>query len=275
MNNNTSADALAGFANNSGSFTIQNGRNFATAGALANTGLLAVGNPLGGDAASTLTLTGALTGTTGTLRINPNGNVVLGGASTTGMLVHNGNAAGSLALGANNITVSADYTNANSRPGQQPAKCYADVSTTGGRILAAGTTNQTLTGNVSGGTTATPTMTFGNVHVGSVTTQNYQVNDTGVGGPSVRGAIETSVNGGNITDARLTGTGVTAGNFGPIAQGSATGNLAVTFTATTAGALTARRSMLPTISTTWRNRRSASPVWLIASRRRARTRPNP
>ena len=46
------------------------------------------------------------------------------------------------------------------------------------------------------------------------------------------------MNGGNITDARLSGTGVTAANFGPIAPGATSGNLAVTFNATSAGPLT-------------------------------------
>ncbi len=46
------------------------------------------------------------------------------------------------------------------------------------------------------------------------------------------------MNGGNITDARLSGTGVTAGNFGPIAPGAISGNLAVTFNAASAGPLT-------------------------------------
>ena len=39
----------------------------------------------------------------------------------------------------------------------------------------------------------------------------------------------------------LSGSGVTAGNFGPIAQGSATGNEAIIFTATSGGALTGQK----------------------------------
>jgi hypothetical protein len=98
---------------------------------------------------------------------------------------------------------------------------------------------QNVTGDVTGGTTATASMTFGNVHVGDVVTRNYRIANVGTSGPSLRGAIQTSVNGGNITDARLSGSGVTASNFGPIATGADSGNQTVTFTASSAGALTA------------------------------------
>jgi hypothetical protein len=37
--------------------------------------------------------------------------------------------------------------------------------------------------------------------------------NAGTTGPTLRGAIQTNVNGGNITDARLSGTGVTASNY--------------------------------------------------------------
>ncbi|MEO7997573.1 MAG: choice-of-anchor D domain-containing protein, partial [Gemmatimonadaceae bacterium] len=61
--------------------------------------------------------------------------------------------------------------------------------------------------------------------------------NTGTAGADLRGAIQTSVNGGNISDARLTGAGVTAGGYGPIAVATNSGNLAVGFTAASAGAL--------------------------------------
>ncbi|MFO1332424.1 MAG: hypothetical protein U1E95_08215 [Rubrivivax sp.] len=46
---------------------------------------------------------------------------------------------------------------------------------------------------------------------------NYQVANNGTGA-SIRGRSRRRP-GGNITDARLSGSGVTAGNFGPIAAG--------------------------------------------------------
>jgi hypothetical protein len=147
-------------------------------------------------------------------------------------LTHNG---AGLDLGANAITVTSDYTNANFGTGNG-FNNRADVTGTG-KILASGNVAQALTGAVTGGTTATPTLAFGNVHVGSTTTLDYQIANTGTTGPSLRGAIETSVNGGNITDPALTGTGVTASSWGPVAAGAATANEAVTYAPTAGGAL--------------------------------------
>jgi hypothetical protein len=110
-----------------------------------------------------------------------------------------------------------------------------------GAINAYPGVSQTLSGDVTDGTTASATMSFGNVHVGSSTTMNYQINNVGVIGPKLRGAIQTTANGANLTDSRLIGSGVTASNFGPILAGASSGSLSVTFNATTAGALTAQQ----------------------------------
>ncbi len=79
---------------------------------------------------------------------------------------------------------------------------------------------------------------FGTVHVGEVISKSYTLANPGTSGPAIRGALQTSVNGGNLTDSRLTGSGVTAGNLGPVATGGSSGSLGVTLTASTAGALT-------------------------------------
>ncbi len=134
------------------------------------------------------------------------------------------------------ITVGADYNNLGAGSGNA-FNHRANVAGTG-QILAAGDVTQAITGAVTGGTTASPALNFGNVRVGANITQNYQIANTGVTGPDLRGAIQTSVNGGNVTDARLTGSGVTAGNFGPIGTGANSGDLAVTFNVSSAGALT-------------------------------------
>ncbi len=63
-------------------------------------------------------------------------------------------------------------------------------------------------------------MAFGNIHVGDVASRQFAIANTGTSGPALRGALQTSVNGGNLTDARLSGSGVTAGNFGPVAAGA-------------------------------------------------------
>jgi len=71
--------------------------------------------------------------------------------------------------------------------------------------------------------------------VGDSTT--YQMANIGTAAnPSLRGAIQTSVNGGTISGGELTGSGVTAQNWGAIAPGASTSNFTVT--ANTAGAIT-------------------------------------
>jgi hypothetical protein len=199
-----------------------------------------VGNQVTGSgsiAASfgTLTITrGVNMGAGSSMTSNAGATINLSGAvlpSQIGTLANDG----ALNLGAQNIVVSQDYTNANFGSGNS-FNHRANV-TGGGLILAAGDVNQTITGAVSGGTSPTPVISFGNVHVGSNTTLNYQIANTGTTGPSLRGAIQTGINGGNLTDARLTGTGVTAGNFGPVSTGGNSGNQAVTFNASAAGAL--------------------------------------
>jgi len=133
-----------------------------------------------------------------------------GAASTTGTLVHNGSGATSLTVGANTLTVSIDYNNANFGTGNFFNR-RANVSGAG-RILAAGNANQGVTGTgVTNPNSTTPTLTVGNVHVGT-TNFSYSIANTGNTGPSLRGAIQTSVNGASLTDGRLSGSGVSAGN---------------------------------------------------------------
>ena len=203
-------------------FAGQTGSTTTLAGTMVNNGTL--------DAAGgTINATTGFNGT-GTARIDPGGTMIIGANSTVGTLTHNGTSASSLSLGGNNVTVSADYTNANFGTGNSFNK-LANVATTGGQILAAGpnpANMQVITGpSVTGGNTTTPTLNLGIVHVGDSAT--YQIANEGTGAnPSLRGAIQTSVNGGNITGGLLTGTGVTAANFGPIAPGASTTDFTVT-----------------------------------------------
>jgi PEP-CTERM motif len=191
----------------------------------------------------TVTATGGFNGTAGTAQIDAGGTLNVGASSTVGTLIQNG----TLGLGANHITVSSDYIPLNfgtTNSGNSFEK-HAGVNlspTNPGDINAAGpnaSTLQAITGaDVTGGGTATPTLNLGNVRVGSTTSTTYAVENTGAtGNPSIRGAIQTSVDGGNITDPGLSGSGVTAQNFGPIASGSSSGGYAITYAPTTAGAL--------------------------------------
>lgn len=184
-------------------------------------------------AGGTLSLTNGV-GSAGTVQSDASGIISLSSssaASSANILANNG----SLALGNQNFVVGLDYTNANFGVGNS-FNPRANVSGLG-LINAAGNVAQTLTGVTSGGSTANAILDFGNIHVGDSPAQNFQVNNIGSNGPVLRGALQTSVNGGNITDGRLLGTGVTASNFGPIALGGNSGNFGVTFNGTAAGAL--------------------------------------
>ena len=182
----------------------------------------------------TLTLTHGVTGSGGTLQSDAGATLALSATSSTGVIFNNGN----LNLGTFNVTVATDYTNAGFGSGNG-FNARANVSGTG-QILAAGNTAQAVTGGVTGGGTAAPALSFGAVHVGDVVTRHFQIANTGATGPALRGALQTAVNGGNITDARLTGSGTVAGNFGIIAGGSS-GVLDVSFTPTSVGALSIKR----------------------------------
>jgi len=176
-----------------------------------------------------LSLTKGIQGA-GTAQTAAGAQLTLGAVSTVGALINNG----TVNLGTNTVTVSSDYQNANFGTGDTFNR-RANVTTTGvgNRIIAAGDVNQGVSGTgVTNGLTSTPSLVIGNVRVGS-TTYTYNIDNTGTTGPSLRGAIQTGVNGGNISDGRLSGTGVTAGNWGPIATG---GSLSRDVTITVAAA---------------------------------------
>jgi hypothetical protein len=218
--------------NNSGTYTKSGNSTTTVSSAIVfnNTGTTNVN-------AGILSLTSGLQGN-GAVNIGAAGALVLGAASTVGALNHGGAGATSLSIGTNNLTVSGDYANASFGVGNAFNR-YANVSRTTGAILAGGDANQAITAGpgtvVAGGATATPTLTIGNVHVGA-TTYTYDIANTGTTGPSLRGAIQTNVGGANITDARLSGNGVTSSSFGPVAAG-ATASREVTVTIAEAGAI--------------------------------------
>ena len=183
----------------------------------------------------TLTSSG-IQGSAGTVQVDSDGGINLSAApagSTAGNLIHNGSATDSLNLGGNDIVVSNDYNNANFGSGNS-FQARANVAGSG-QILADGDVTQTLSGDVTNGTTNAATLSFGNVHVGDVNSLTYQVNNAGTTGPSIRGAVQNAAGGGNITDSQLSGAGVTAGNFDSIAAGGDSGDLTVTYNATRAG----------------------------------------
>ena len=198
-----------------------------TESALVNNGLLRA-------QAGTLNVSTALSGT-GTLQVDSTGAMNLAaGAKSQGTLAM-GAAGAALNLNTGNLTINTDYTNIGAGTGNAFNR-RAGV-TGAGLIVAGGNAAQAITGaTVTNGNTAIASLTIGNVRVGA-TTFNYQVANTGTTGPSLRGAIQTNVNSANLSDARLSGAGVTASNYNTGAPGSNTGNLGVTFTAAAAGTL--------------------------------------
>ncbi len=215
---NTSDSFIQRFAGSGNTFN-----NAGTYNKLSNT-LTTVGQFIGFNNSGTINLNAGTMrfdsgtqGPTGTVRVASGATFQQGAASTVGNMI----TAGNLVLGGTTLTVHTDYDNANFGVGNAFNR-RANVSTTGSgnRLVAAGDANQGLTGTgISGGNTATPTILIGNVHVGT-NTFSYHIANTGSSGPALRGAIQDSVNGGNISDARLSGNGVVAGNWGPVAAGS-------------------------------------------------------
>ena len=198
-----------------------------------------VGNRVTGTgsiAASFGTLTiarGVNMGAGSSMTSNAGATIDLSGAalpSQIGTLANNG----ALALGAQNLVVTSDYTNANFGVGNAFDR-RANVSG-GGQIIGSNAA-QTVTGNVTAAGANTWTLDLGAVRGGTQVTRHYQIGNSGTGA-DIRGAVQTGAPGlGGITDGRLSGSGVTAQNFGPVAAGGNTGNLAVTFSATSGGSL--------------------------------------
>jgi hypothetical protein len=257
-------NALADFSlNDTGAFFgIVNNRDFTTTAAFTNRGDVQIGggtfdaasitNEASGEffgfgtifdaitnsgtvraAGGTLFMGGTIGGPAGTIQIDAGAALDIagsGGDSDSDFLVHNGS---DLNLGANDILVGEDYSNANLGVGNN-FNHRANI-TGAGQILADTPFTISASGNVTGGST----IDFGNHRVGDGIDLSYQVNHNGTAGasPQVRTAIQTSVNGGNITDSRLSGAGVTASNLAPILAGAGSGPLGVRFEATSAGAL--------------------------------------
>ncbi len=176
--------------------------------------------------AGTMRFASGTQGPEGTVNVASGATFQHGATSTVGRMV----TAGNLVLADRALTVFIDYDNANFGTGNAFNR-RANVSSTGtgNRLIAAGDANQGLSGTgIANGNTATPTILIGNVRVGA-NTFGYDIVNTGSSGPSLRGAIQDAVNGGNISDARLSGNGVQAGNWGPVAPGEATSrNIVVT-----------------------------------------------
>ena len=196
---NYSGGSIAANVNNNANFNVSGGAARTLTGDFANN----TGGTLAVAAATPLTVSGVLT-----------------------------QAAGASIKSDASITVGKDYHNLTAGSGNSFDR-HAGVTNGAGGIFASqiigANAAQTITGNVAAAGTDSFTLDLGNVRGGSgPVTKNYQIANNG-SGADIRGAIQTAgANGGNITDARLSGTGVTAANFGPIVAGGNSGDLSVT-----------------------------------------------
>jgi hypothetical protein len=219
QNNGTLTNAAGQTLSNAGTVSVSGG-TLSNQGIFSNTGTVSIsGGSLSGG---TLTTSGA---------------VNLSGAGTADVsnLSITGGGTVSLAGNGNTIQVSNDYTNSGFGTGND-FDAHAGVSGLGA-INSSSPAAQSVTGdNITNGPSATPTLTFGNVHVGQAATTSYSINNA-AGGPILHGAIK---NGGAV-DPRLAGSGVTAGNWDLAANSSTSKD--VTLTVGSAGAYTLNQTI--------------------------------
>jgi hypothetical protein len=212
---------------NSGTFTKTGAGVYQVNVVMNNSGSIHVAN-------GTLAATAGITNSLGTVTTDSGTALDLSQnvhTSTIGTLIHNG---AMLQMGSNDVTIASDYQNANFGPGNA-FNGRANVVGTG-KILAAGDTALAYKGAAASGS-----VNFGTVHVGDVVTDTYSIQNTGTTGASVRGAFQTTAGGANITDSRLSGTGIAAADFGQLTPGASSANRSITFTASTPGALTGQQ----------------------------------
>jgi len=215
---------------NNGSIISSGGGTITVAGltsGLTNDGLVRAQN-------GALNVQVGLTGT-GTLQVDATGSMTLAnGAKTQGTLAM-GAVGAALNLGTGNLTLSSDYTNGAWGSGNSFNR-RAGVTGTG-QIVAAANAAQVISGTtVTGGNTTNATLTIGNVRVGA-NNFDYTVGNSGSTGPTLRGAVQTNVNGANLSDARLSGSGVAATNYNAGAPAGSGESRTVTFSVASAGAI--------------------------------------
>ncbi len=229
----------SGFANAAGGGVLLEGGSLATSagtGTLANAGtvsgfgtLAAAVNNSGTvlATAGVLNANGGITGATGTLQVAPGATLNLAAATglgSTGALVLQG----SLALGAQNLVVAGDYSNTGFGSGNA-FNPRAGVTGTG-QIIGSGTV-LALGGQASPAGVNAWLLDFGTVRGGSSITRSFTVQNTGsAGAAGLRTALQTAANGAAVTDARLSGTALVAGNLALLAAGSASDSFVATLT---------------------------------------------
>jgi len=205
---------------NAGSILIGAGGGIAFTAGLTNSGTI-TDNGILKDSA-------ALTG--GTLNIGPSGaNAVVASGSGAGnsTLSTLTIAGGGLNTSGTTLTVTGDYVNSAAGTGNS-YRPFAGVAGTidgqGTQLAVVGVDGTTIT-------TVNGTLTVAIAQGGSA---SFEIENTGAAGSAaLRGALQTTVNGGHISGRALTGSGVTAQNYGPIAAGGASGVFTIDYSSGT------------------------------------------
>jgi hypothetical protein len=204
---------------NSGTVDIAAG-TLAFTGGLANTGTILD--------KTIFTDTAALTG--GTLTVDGSAAAAsiatTAGAGNSTIALLNLEGGGALNTNGTTLTVTGNYTNSATGTGNS---YNADAGITGtidgqGAVLGVIGVRGTHLTTVNGTLTIT-------VNAGGKA--YFEIKNTGTSGAEVSGALQTSVNGGNITSPGLTGNGVTAGNFQAIAAGGTSGLFTIDYSSGT------------------------------------------
>ncbi len=205
---------------NSGTISVASNTTLAFSGGLANTGLILDS----GTFTDTAALTGGSLSVGGTSSHATIATAVGAGNSTLATLT---SAGGDLNTSGTTLTVTGDYNNTAAGTGNtyNPFKGVTGTIDANGTQLAVvgvnGTTISSVGGTLTIAIAAHGTASFVIENVGPTT-------DT-----LLRGALQTSVNGASITTKALSGSGVKAGNFGPLAGGSESGTYTIAYNGST------------------------------------------
>lgn len=238
--------AIASSVSFAGTFNVVGGASITGPGTFTNTGLFeATGKGAG-------TISDAFANA-GTLSVAANDTLSFsGGLANTGLILDSGNFTDTVALTGGSLTLGGAHASATiASTAGAGNSTLATLTTAGGALNTSGTTltvtgdyNNTaagrgnsynpfagVTGTINGqgtqlavigvnGTTITSVNGTLTIAIKAGGTAQFEVENTGAAGAAtLRGALQTTVNGGTINGTALTGSGVTAGNFGAIAAG--------------------------------------------------------
>ena len=170
-----------------------------------------------------LTSANALKGGTLTVGASASASVATKAGAANSLLSTLNVQGGSLTTNGTTLTVTGDYDNTAAGSGN----AYTPFAGVSGSIVGNGTKLAVLGVD---GTKITSVNGTDTITVAAGKIAHFEIRNAGVSTAALlRGAIETSVNGGSITGTALSGSGVTAADFGPLAGGTSSGVYAIAY----------------------------------------------